>query len=213
MKEQYEALEQIFRPSHPTPTHVAQGTSTYAQNLTFEQALLPDTLTPSTNLLAAYECTQAAIARMLTEHFVTQQESQGLKGFVPYSFTKTNLPAPPMNISSATMQSHTVLTSVAQLLGTQPSGSSGGSGGSGGGSGGRGGRGGGHTPMLLGTPRGGGGPPGGIQGAMWGLQQIPVAAAGTHMMGKAPGMFEEDRTKVKRFFKEFETYWWLNHSH
>ena len=71
-KEQYEALEQIFQPSHPTPTHVAQGTSTYAQNLTFEQMLLPDTSTPSTDLLAAYERTQAAIARMPTEQFTAQ---------------------------------------------------------------------------------------------------------------------------------------------
>jgi hypothetical protein len=48
---------------------------------------------------------------------------------------------------------------------------------------------------------------------MWGLQQIPIAAAGTHMMGKALGMFEGDRTKAKRFFEEFETYRRLNHGH
>ena len=207
-KEQYEALEQIFWPSHPTPTHAAQGTSTYAQNLAFEQTLLPDTSTPLSDLLAAYEHTQAAIARMPTEQFVAQQESRGLKGFVPYSFTRTDPPAPPMNISSATMQSHTTLTSVSQLVGIQPSGSS--SGGGGGGSGG----GGGHTPMPLGTPEGGGGPPvGGVQGAMWGLQQIPIATASTHMMGKAPGTFKGDRTKAKQFFEEFETYQWLNCGH
>ena len=74
-KEQYEALEQIFQPSHPTPTHAAQGTLTYAQNLALEQALLPNTLTPSTDLLASHEHTQAAIAKMLTEHFTAQQES------------------------------------------------------------------------------------------------------------------------------------------
>jgi hypothetical protein len=117
MKEQYKALEQIFQPSHPTPTHMAQGMSTYAQNLTFEQTLLPNMLTPSTDLLAAYERTQAAIARMPTKQFVAQQETWGLKGFVPYSFTRTDPPAPPMNISSATMQLHTTLTSVAQLVG------------------------------------------------------------------------------------------------
>jgi hypothetical protein len=214
-KEQYEALEQIFQPSHPTPTHVAQGTSTYAQNLAFKQTLLPDVSTPSTDLLAAYEHTQVAIGKMPTEQFTAQQESRELKGFVPYSFTCTDSPAPPMNISSATMQSRTALTSVAQLVGIQPSGSSGGGGGSGSGGGG----GGGHTPTPLGTPGGGGGPPGGgppaggIQGAMWGLQQIPVAAAGTHMMEKALGMFEGDRTKAKWFFEEFETYWWLNCGH
>jgi hypothetical protein len=115
---------------------------------------------------------------MLTEQFVTQQESQGLKGFVPYSFTRTDPPAPPMNISSATMQSCTALTSVAQLVGIQPSGSGGGGGGGG-------------------KPPGSGPPAGGVQGAMWGLQPIPVAAAGTHMMGKALGTFEGDRTKAK----------------
>ena len=85
-------------------------------------------------------------------------------------------------------------------MGIQPSGSGGGEGGGGGG-------GGSHTPTPPGTPRGGGGlPAGGIQGAMWGLQQIPVATAGTHMMGKAPRTFEGDRTKAKQFFEEFETY-------
>ena len=56
-KEQYEALEQIFQPSHPTLTHAAQGILTYPQNLTFEQVLLPDMSTPSTDLLATYEHT------------------------------------------------------------------------------------------------------------------------------------------------------------
>ena len=76
------------------------------------------------------------------------------------------------------MQSHTALTSVAQLVGMQLSGSGGGGGGGG-------------------VSGGGGRPPGGTQGALWGLQQISIAAASTHMMGKAPGTFEGDRTKAK----------------
>ena len=101
--------------------------------------LLPNVSTPSLDILAAYEQTQAAIARMPTKHFTAQQEAWGLKRFIPYSYT--NPSAPPINISSATLQSQTTLTSVTQLIDTQPSSSSGGRGGGRGGSrGGGGGR-------------------------------------------------------------------------